>query len=120
MRFCWVTLHVNNMEESLHFYHGLLGLPVDSRRGGGDLEIAMLGDPGMPKVELLCEKGEKITDRQTGISVGFEVESLDQAVEFLKQQGIPVVSGPFSPNPHIRFLFVRDPNGIEVQLVENR
>ncbi|HBE76529.1 MAG TPA: glyoxalase, partial [Firmicutes bacterium] len=27
--------------------------------------------------------------------------------------------GPFQPNPHIKFFFVKDPDGFSVQFVEN-
>ncbi|NLK62709.1 MAG: VOC family protein, partial [Fusobacteria bacterium] len=31
---------------------------------------------------------------------------------------IDVIKGPFSPNPNIKFLYINDPDGYEVQLVE--
>ncbi len=31
MELCWVTLHVSDMERSLTFYNGVLGLPVTRR-----------------------------------------------------------------------------------------
>lgn len=53
------------------------------------------------------------------ISIGFEVDSLDRMLEFAKERGIPVHSGPFQPGPKTRFFFVQDPNGLKVQFVEN-
>lgn len=29
MKFCWVTLHVKNMEESIRFYRDIAGLKLD-------------------------------------------------------------------------------------------
>jgi len=31
MELCWITLHVSDMERSLTFYNGVLGLPVTRR-----------------------------------------------------------------------------------------
>lgn len=120
MNFCWVTLRVDNMEESLKFYHEILGMPICSRYGGNGTEIVMLGEADKPKVELLCVGNNLVTDRGEGISVGLEVESLDNAMEYIKSKQILITKGPFSPNPHTRFFFINDPNGIEVQLVENK
>jgi lactoylglutathione lyase len=39
-------------------------------------------------------------------------------MDYLKQQGVPVHSGPFQPNPHVRFFYVLDPNGLKIQLAE--
>lgn len=57
MEFCWITLNVNDLEESLKFYHELLGLNVFSRfKAGEDTEIAMLGEEDKPKIELIDNK----------------------------------------------------------------
>ncbi len=118
MKFCWTTLTVKNMEESLAFYTGVLGLQVDRRyKAGPDMELAFLGD-GETKLELICN--EKISEVTIGkdISVGFEVESADKMMGTLKDKGIGIYSGPFQPNEHIKFFFILDPNGLKVQLIE--
>ena len=44
MNFCWVTLNVTNMENSLKFYHEILGLKISAQfNAGEDREIVMLG-----------------------------------------------------------------------------
>lgn len=121
MKFCWITLHVNNMEESLKFYHELLGVEISERfNAGEDTEIVMLGEPDKPKVELICDKNDKIEIESNGISVGFEVDSLDKAMEYVKDNGISIKRGPISPNETTSFFFIEDPNGIEIQLVEHK
>jgi lactoylglutathione lyase len=40
-------------------------------------------------------------------------------IEVIKEKGLEVESGPFQPNPHIKFFHVKDPNGVSIQLVEN-
>ena len=119
MKFCWTTVTVKNMEESVKFYTEVLGLKVDRRyKAGPDMELAFLGD-GETKLELICN--EKISEVTIGkdISVGFEVESANDMMDYLKEKGINIIAGPFQPNPHIKFFYILDPNGLKVQLVEN-
>jgi lactoylglutathione lyase len=119
MKFCWVTLNVKDMARSLKFYQEIAGLSIDRRmKPNPDMEIVFLGS-GETKVELIWNA--KAGDIAAGkdISLGFEAGSLDGIGQTLKKNGIPVHSGPFQPNPHIRFLYALDPDGNKVQFVEN-
>jgi lactoylglutathione lyase len=120
MKFCWSTLNVINMEESLKFYQEVVGLSVSRRfNAGPGMEIAFLGD-GETKVELICNGSGKAIDVGQDISWGFTVGSVDEMMAMLKEKGIAVQSGPFQPNPHTKFFFVLDPNGMKIQFVESR
>jgi lactoylglutathione lyase len=89
MKFCWSTLRVKNLEESLKFYEEIIGLSVNNRfKAGPD------------------------------ISWGFKVDSLDDMMKVVKEKGITIESGPVQPSPHTRFFFIKDPNGMKIQLVE--
>lgn len=118
MKFCWTTLHVADFEKSLAFYRELIGLPVASRVSYGPVSIAMLGPEEAPKIELIHEEGALCGQGQ-GVTIGFETDSLARATALLEEHGFPLKAGPVSPNPHIRFSFFSDPDGYEVQLVEN-
>ncbi|AGA67881.1 putative ring-cleavage extradiol dioxygenase [Desulfitobacterium dichloroeliminans LMG P-21439] len=121
MDFCWITLHVRNLEESIKFYHELLGLKIAQRfKAGEDTEIAFLGEMDKPKIELLHNKKDDVVAQAAGLSIGFQVDSLDKAMEYLKEKNIPIKSGPISPSPKTRFIFIEDPNGIVVQIVEQK
>lgn len=118
MKYCWSTINVTNMEDSLKFYQEVVGLPLDRRFSAGPgTEIAFLGD-GETKVELICNEANNNVNFGKDISLGFEVKSVDEMIVFLKEKGI-VHSGPFQPNPHVKFIFVLDPNGLRIQFVEN-
>lgn len=119
MKLCWVTISVNNMEESLKFYQNTVGLSLDKRfNAGPGVEIAFLGD-GESKVELISNgKNEKVNIGQD-ISIGFDVKSVDEKITELNEKNIQIHSGPFQPNPHTKFFFVTDPNGLKIQFVEN-
>ncbi|MBN7773491.1 VOC family protein [Clostridium aminobutyricum] len=119
MKFCWSTLRVKNLEESIAFYTEIIGLEVARRfNGGPSKEIVFLGD-SETKIELVCDGESRDTNVGKDISWGFETESLDKALELVKEKGIPVVSGPIQPNPHVKFFFIKDPDGMLIQLVEH-
>jgi lactoylglutathione lyase len=119
MKFCWCTITVNNMEESLKFYEEIVGLSLNRRFAAGPgMEIAFLGVGGT-EVELIFNPNHKASGNIDGISLGFEVNSVDEKIKFIKEKGLAVDSGPYQPNPHIKFFFVKDPNGVSIQFVEN-
>lgn len=118
MKFCWITIQVKDLEESLSFYQDIVGLSLNRRfTGDGGLEIAFLGDGGT-QVELLYNPA--LSDVPVGeqVSLGFRVDSVDEMIKFVTEKGVPVHSGPFQPNLQTRFFFVLDPNGVKVQFVE--
>ncbi|NLC76395.1 MAG: VOC family protein [Clostridia bacterium] len=118
MSFCWATVYVRDLEESLRFYQDIVGLTVDRRfPAGPGMEIVFLGD-GETKLELIANQEIKEVSIGPHISLGFKVDSLDEQLAFVKDKGIPIQSGPFQPNPNTRFFFIRDPNGLTIQFVE--
>lgn len=120
MKFCWSTLKVKNLDESLSFYGEVLGLPVNRRFvAGSGMEIAFMGE-GETQIELIEVKGKNTTLVGPDISWGFQVESLDEMIEVLEEKGIDIMEGPYSPNPATRFLYILDPNGFKIQLVERK
>ena len=119
MYLCWVSLHVKDMEESLAFYHDTLGLPIAKRfEVGHGIQIAMLGESKKTMIELIADGMIQQTEQQMGISIGFQVVSLDDSINNVERHGFPIRRGPISPLPGIRFCFLHDPNGFEIQLVE--
>jgi len=119
MKFCWVTINVRDLEKSLHFYQEIIGLDLNRRmKLNPDMEIIFLGS-GETQIELIYNtKADDITVGKD-ISLGFIVDSIERMSKILKKKNIPIHSGPFQPNPSIKFLYILDPNGIKIQLVEN-
>ncbi len=119
MKFIWTTINVKDLEQSLAFYTEVIGLEVNRRftpmEGN---EIAFLGKEET-QVELIANTKNPDPVYGRDISLGFEVESLEETMAMLEAKGIAIAAGPFQPAPYIRFLYVVDPNGLRVQLVEN-
>ncbi|MHC1723699.1 MAG: VOC family protein [Aminipila sp.] len=119
MKFCWSTLRVNDLEQSIQFYKEIVGLEVVNRFSGGPhTEIAFLGN-GETQVELICDGDSRDINVGSDISWGFTTESLDKSLDMVRQKGINIESGPIQPNPHVKFFFIKDPDGMLIQLVEN-
>jgi lactoylglutathione lyase len=107
------------MEESLKFYQEIVGLTIDrSFQSGPGLEITFLGD-GETKVELIHNKNASSVTIGPDISLGFEVSSLDEFMDFLKEKNVAVLDGPITPNPHLKFIYVKDPNGLKIQFAQH-
>lgn len=119
MEFIWTTLSVSDMEASLSFYSEKLGLPVRSGFTAGDgTRITFLGSEGGAAVELIQRGPLPDRPRGAGISMGFRTGSLEQSMVELANAGVPVVRGPITAGGGVRFFFVIDPDGYEVQIVE--
>lgn len=118
MKYLWTTLNVENMEKSLNFYQNILGLKLKREFSPAPgMKFSFLGD-GETEIELICNEGVKDINPGDSLSMGFKIESTEQFSADLKEKGIEIHSGPFQPNPHIRFFFVLDPDGYKIQLVE--
>ncbi len=118
MKFCWSTLKVIDLDESISFYEDVIGLKMQRRfQAGPGTEIAFLGE-GETQVELIEVKGDHEINAGMDISWGFQVDSLESTMSLLKEKGIKIIEGPYSPNPIMTFVFIKDPNGMKIQLVE--
>lgn len=119
MKFCWSTLQVKNLDESIEFYSGILGLSVQRRfLAGPSVEIAFLGE-GETQIELICDQKKEAIDIGPDISWGFAIESADEMMAALKEKKIDILGGLIQPNPHLKFFYIQDPNGLKIQLIEH-
>ncbi len=116
MRFCWSTLKVSDMERSLGFYEGFLGLKAVRRIGSPHGEIVFL-EGGGAEIELIAEPGA--VDPGSGQTLGFETDSLESAMALANDMGVAITAGPVQGGPKTRFFFVRDPDGYGIQIVQN-
>ncbi len=120
MHYCWTTLHVRDMEASLKFYQEVVQLPLSRRfPAGPGREIAFLGAEAT-QVELISDLDCQEVAFGASISLGFRVDDLDAKLHEMASRGIQVHSGPFQPNPLIRFFYIQDPDGLLVQFVEEK
>jgi lactoylglutathione lyase len=80
-----VYLYVRDMERSLTFYRGLLGIPLE-----GDEHWVEATFPGGTRFALHAAPDGKDDLSSGTVSVSLEVEDVDRATEFLRADGVEV------------------------------
>lgn len=113
----WITLRVKNLEESVKFYSEVLKLPIATRLETSVNKIAMMGEEESPKIELIEEIQLNELNLGEGVSIGLKVENLEEEISSLRKIDI-IPTEIISPNEHIKFCFLKDPNGYTIQLFE--
>lgn len=108
------TLIVNNLKESICFYKDVLGFSegyhVDFPFGG----ITIMNSPDGASVELI-----ESPKYETGLySIGTDVDNLDEVLKHVKQFGCEVI-GEIIPTTVGRQVFIKDPNGVRICLIEH-
>ena len=115
MKMVHVTINTGCLEESIRFYEDIVGLSIqdDFRAAGGNI-VFLAKDEGDTQVELI-DNPEKAY-KGAGISIGFHVKDVEAKREEVIEKGLkptPIITS----NPHVRFFFVEDPNGVTVQFI---
>ena len=106
----FVTLHVSDMKRSLDFYTQRLGLKVKARYGE---EFAVVEAPGLTI-------GLHPATKSSGpgnISLGFAVDDVEAGRDQLQGRGVDS-QGDVVSDPPMRFVFFKDPDGIQLYLAE--
>jgi lactoylglutathione lyase len=115
MKMKHVTISTAKLQESVNFYETFCGLTVQRRLENPGHNIVFLANgEGETCIELI--EAPDAAFKGTGISIGFEVEDVPAYHKAMEDKGFnptPI----FSPNPHVKFFFVEDPNGVEIQFI---
>ncbi len=118
MKMAHITIKTAKLEESVDFYHDVLGLEIveDFRKNPGmGLPIVFLANTkGDTAIELIENPTEFCVC--TGLSIGFHADDVAAKRAELWGQGIEV-SPMISPTPTTKFFFITDPNGVSIQII---
>ena len=112
-----ITIRTEKLEASIGFYEDIAGLRIVRDLRKIDAQIVFLADAeGDTRIELIeVPAGRGYCG--SGISIGFHTDDAAGFREELLKKGFQA-SEIVSPNPSVRFFFVNDPNGVQIQFVE--
>ena len=115
MKMVHVTIFTGCLEESIKFYEDVVGLKIQNDlRQFGEKIVFLAKDEGDTQVELIDDPQNAY--KGSGISMGFHVDDVEAKREEILAKGLnptPMIA----PNPHVKFFFVEDPNGVTVQFI---
>ena len=118
-------IRVTDLERSVRFYTGVLGLRELRRKvlEKADATLVFLGDDaGEHAIELTYNhdgRGYELGNQFGHFALG--VSDLEATREELAAQGVEFSRGPYRVSPGGSMIaFIRDPDGIEIELIETR
>ncbi|MFB0569064.1 MAG: VOC family protein [Nitrososphaeria archaeon] len=118
-----VTMLVDDLGRSVHFYSKILGLPVVKTLETQDRKTVFV-QANTAMISLSAFKGEReesssTGQKDTGIkSVSFRVQNVEEAWKELLRKGVIFTSAPETAEGGYKKAAFTDPNGIVLELVE--
>jgi lactoylglutathione lyase len=119
MKYLHTMVRVSNLEQSLDFYCGKLGLEEIGRRESpqGRFTLVFLAAPGNADAQLELTYNWDPEDYGTGRAFGhlaYEVEDIYSVCERLRSQGVTINRPPRDG----RMAFIRSPDNISIELLQ--
>ena len=115
MKIKYVTMIVNDMDESIKFYSEVMGFEIDSQYDLGPAgTITLMKGEGDTMIELI----KNPVDETGMFSVGMDVEDIDATVKELKAKGAKITMEPMQITVGT-LAFLEDPNGVRIALIEH-
>jgi len=132
MKILHTSIAVKDMDESISFYCGVLGFELLRRRERpksmmekrpeSRREIAFIGDEDGTQIEFTCWKDrEYLASGDELDHIALAVPNMDEAMKTFKAKNVDIVREPFTRQGSTgRTAFVRDPNGIWLEIIERK
>ena len=121
MKLAHTMIRVKDLDATLEFYTGFLGLRETRRMPIGDeaLLVFLTDDDGRYHVELTLNHGrsEYTLGDQFG-HLAFHTDDLERVIAEVERRGWPYRRS--RPELRSRYIFVKDPNGYDIEILERR
>ena len=114
-------MRVSDMERTVAFYTGVLGLEVLERKTSPrGSHLAFLKAPNSEELIELCSfpASGSVQVQEDLVHLAFEVEDVDHTIRELDAKGIPITDGPTTTSSGSRFIFIDAPDGYEIELIQ--
>ena len=122
-----IGLAVNNLDETVAFYHQVMGLEVSGAEVFNGMKIAFLriGDSELELLEDLTPDGaiaRHVAKRGEGVQhVAYRVDNIEQALQDLRAKGIALIDERprlGARKARVAFLHPKSTMGVLIELVE--
>lgn len=114
-------MRVSDMEQTIAFYTGVLGLEVIERKTSPrGSHLAFLKVPNSEELIELTSfpPSGPVRVQEDLVHLAFQVENLDDTIAALTAQNVKITDGPTETSSGSRFLFIDAPDGYEIELIE--
>ncbi|MCK5051679.1 MAG: VOC family protein [Candidatus Cloacimonetes bacterium] len=122
MRVSFTTIAVKDLEKSVKFYTEITKLNEVMRFSPQKgINIVFLKDEDDGKIELIeyeQNKGVDVSGNASIVSIGFTIDDLDDSIKMLNEKNIKIIRGPIQTPGGQKFLFIKDPDGVEIELIQ--
>lgn len=122
-QYTYTRLNVSNFQACLQFYRDVLGFKVSYGAGEdyaelntGNIQITLLRQQMLQ--EVMGSSDAALDGQSDRIALSFKVRDLDEAIQYLKSQGVQLINHPWAfPDWGFVSIFFRDPDGnlLEIQ-----
>ncbi|MDF9866950.1 lactoylglutathione lyase [Bacilli bacterium PM5-3] len=119
MNVCWITIQVNNMEQSVKFYTDLFDLKIANNFKVGPMELTFLQANNL-QIELIYQPREDVINVNGGISIGVEIDDTNMWFDKLRKLNILFNKDKVVQVDGMKYFFIKDPNGVTIQLVDKK
>ena len=119
MRLAHTMIRVRDLETSLKFYCGFLGLQEIRRKDLGDEAtlVFLTDDSQNYHIELTCNKdGRDYTIGDQFGHLAFHVDDLDRVISDVKDRGWWFRKS--KPTSSSQYIFIHDPDGYDVEILQ--
>ena len=111
-----VTISTTRLEESVAFYRDIVHLEIVSDRRPNAPMVFLANQKGETEIELIEVPAEQAYTG-SGLAIGFYTENVESEHERLTGLGLEPTD-IISPAPSVSFLFVKEPSGVQIQLIQ--
>lgn len=107
-----VAISCRDLQESIHFYETLFdGKATSIRKGSAGYAFCFIQINGSAAVQLMESKG------QVGVHhYGFIADDIEQVAKVFKEKGAQIIRENRDPSGKLTTIFLKDPNGLEIEV----
>ncbi|WP_322176280.1 VOC family protein [Acutalibacter caecimuris] len=111
-----VTIYTAHLNASIAFYQDIAHLEIVSDRRPNAPMVFLANQKGETEIELIEVPAEQAYTG-SGLAIGFYTDNVEE--EHTRLTGLDLEpTDIISPAPGVQFFFVKDPSGVQIQLIQ--